>query len=170
MDFPELKQSAIKNIMKMKAGESVTGVFRGEVYTFKSHWNGSYSSACDGADCKFCANNNKPKTRFRLNFVTKENAVLVAKVFEQGYKTMQDLKELNKEYPLEKHWVKITRTGNSASDTKYTILPIKNSELTKAQEAEIAKIQLNILDPVSALGASQAASATDAPEEDEIPF
>jgi hypothetical protein len=145
MNFPERAESAAKNLVKLKAGESCTGVFRGEILTLMVHWENNRSFNCTGEGCARCANK-KPSFRFRINFVTKENSAWVVKVFEQGWKVFQALEELNKEFPLEKHWVKVTRTGNG-TDTTYNILPLgQKSLLTPAADAEVEKLALNSLD------------------------
>jgi hypothetical protein len=92
--------------------------------------------------------------------------VLVAKVFEQGYRFQKTLEAVNAEYPLESNWVKITRTGNG-TDTSYTVMPIKDSLLTKSHESSVAKVELNPLGNAAELGAALAKGATDMPEEDE---
>lgn len=166
MKFPERSESRSKHILKMKPEESITGIFRGDIYTFRQHWENKKAFPCLEINCPRCDAGQKSSFRFQLNFIFKENAVLVSKIFEQGWTVMEQLEELNKDYPLEMTLVKITRKGNG-TDTTYTILPAKDFLVKPAQEKEIAKVQLHVLEPAAAVGAKQAASAVDMPDDDE---
>lgn len=176
MKFPERQENQnAKALLKLKAGESVVGVFRGEPRIFRQHWEivGGQKRPieCGGVrGCERCKVDPKTVHRFQLNFVTKENAVYVAKIFEGSYSSQKDLEELNKDYPLETTVLKITRTG-SGTDTRYSFVPKPNSTLSPAQEAELSKVHLNVLDPASAAGQQQAQHAADGPEQEEdVPF
>lgn len=135
-----------RNFLKLKAGESIQGVFRGEIYDFRIHWADSRSSVCAGKDiCELCKSGNKSSFRFRVNFVTKEATGYVAKLIEQGWNFYGDMRSLNEGgYELEKFVVKITRQGEGLH-TKYTILPLPNGLLTASSEALISKVTLNNL-------------------------
>jgi hypothetical protein len=146
MKFPERSDGKGKHIVKLKPEESITGIFLGEIHSFNQHWDNKKSYTCTGSgSCSYCQDGQKSSYRFQLNFITKENAVYVAKIFEHGWKVMQQLEELNKDYPLELTWVKITRRGNG-TDTTYAILPIKDFLLTSSQKKELEKVQLHVLD------------------------
>ena len=129
---PESGGSA--DFLKLKDKESVTGVFRGDVYEFCGSWK----------DAKFVLGEGK-SFRFRINFLTKDNDVLVAKIWEQGVTVYNQLKDLHAEYGLPETIVKITRTGTGASDTSYSILPIKKSEVSEAMEKQLAAVVLKEL-------------------------
>lgn len=165
MKFPEKSGGGVKNLVKLKAGESIIGVFRGDPHVVWKHWENNRGYLCTGPGCEPCTRK-KASYRLQVNFVTKENGVLVAKVFEQGYRFQKTLEALNSEYPLESHMVKITRTGNG-TDTSYSVMPVQNSLLTKKLEAEIAKVELNALGPVAEVGAALAKTATDTPDDEE---
>lgn len=132
--------------LKMKSGQSIEGVFRGDPYDFKVHWTDNHSVLCVGYDkCEHCKKGDKPRFRFRLNFIMKENGINVAKVFEQGWETYQILRALHQgDYNLERHIMKVTRTGDG-KDTKYTVLPKPNGLLNEAAEIAISKVQLHLL-------------------------
>ena len=106
-----------KNYLKLKSGESVTGIFRGETYEFTQLWGGPKPIEVeDGTP--------GGKFRFRINFVVKEGAAYVVKVFEQGSKVYSAMAELNDIYPLDKTLMRITRQGSTMNDTTYSILPM----------------------------------------------
>lgn len=132
--------------VKLKSGQSISGVFRGEIYEFRQHFikleNKSYE--CIGEGCQWCARNEKATFRFRINFITNLNGANTAMIFDQGKKTYKILAALHKDYPLPKHFVKITRNGDS-NDTTYTILPIPKGEITPEKEKTISQIQLRDL-------------------------
>lgn len=123
--------------IKLKDGESVTGIFRGEPKVFYVQWNNGKSSECSkGAE--------GAKFRFRINIVVNEDKKYVAKILEQGALVYSDLKALNEEYPLEETLVKITRNG-TGTDTTYTVMPMRAQPDSKTLSA-IALVELNSLE------------------------
>ena len=159
--------------IKMKDGDKITGIFRGEPKIFKVHWVAGRSSLCTYDGCALCdqAQTNeklKAKFRFQLNFITKADGVWLAKIYEGSYQTYKELKELHEsDYNLEETAVSIKRNGEG-TDTRYAIMPIKNNGgLKPADLKAIASIPLNPLkgDDNQAGGAP----SSDANEED-IPF
>lgn len=112
-----------KNFLKLKDKESVQGIFRGDVHEFYVLWEGQRSrvvpEGTPGA-----------KFRFRINFVMKEGASYVPKIFEQGLTVYNQLAELHNEYELDKTVVKLTRNG-TGTDTTYSTLPLLKTPLTK---------------------------------------
>jgi len=136
-----------KNFLKLKDGDSVTGVFRGNLYEFDIHWVGNRSQECTGPECDECMRSKK-KFRFRLNFVTKENGVCVPKIFEQGWKVYRHLKAVHADYNLEKTIVKISRKGSGTQDTSYTIMPVPQHQVPDALEKQLQAVQLHDLKAV----------------------
>lgn len=123
--------------LKLKDGESVVGVFRGEVYEFYSKWenNKSVLTTADDPD---------GKSRFRLNFVVKEDK-FTAKIWEFGLTIYNQLADINEEYPLQSTKVKITRRG-TGTDTIYMILPMLKEPIPAQAMKEIESLPLNILE------------------------
>jgi hypothetical protein len=117
-----------KNYVKLKDGESVVGIFAGDIYEFSKHWVVNRSVVCTGEGCEHCKSSGKRGGfRFRVNFVVKNPlGAYEPKIFEQGWKVYKNLRELNEEYPLEDTIVKITRQGSQMNDTSYSVLPIKD--------------------------------------------
>lgn len=136
-----------KNYLRLKDKESAKGLFVGDPYEFKAHWNGKSDDICTEDNiCSHCALDQRPRFRFRINFIVKESNEYITKVFEQGLTTYERLKELNDgEYNLDTHLVTISRSGSTKDDTKYSILPVKNGELKPDQLREILKAPLHDL-------------------------
>lgn len=124
--------------LKLKDGDSITGIFRGENHEFHVKWENGKSHLTNEHD-------QEGKPRFRLNFITKEDKRLVAKIWEFSVVVYNQLADLNEEYPLETTKVKITRRG-SGTDTVYSILPLLKEPLTPAQIKEIESVSLNMLE------------------------
>ena len=124
--------------LKLKDGESATGVFRGEIFEFYSKWVGNRSQVTNALD-------QEGKARFRLNFVMKDGGRFTAKIWEFGVAVYNQLGEINEEYPLEETKVKITRRGTS-TETTYTILPLLKDKISDAAKKEIELTPLNILE------------------------
>jgi hypothetical protein len=154
-----------KLFVKLKSGEKLNGVFRGDPSIFRIHWVGGRSVRCPGqAQCENCAAEDKPKFRFRLNFITKDGGVWLAKIYEGNYQTYKDLKGLHESgYDLEETVVTVRREGEN-TDTKYHVIPTpKNGGLSPTDFAKITAVPLN------PLSEAQAGAPAEAPSDD-IPF
>ena len=135
-------ESGPSKFLKMKASESVRGIFKGEPHDFKQHWLDGKGYLCIGDECVHCKAGIPAKFRFRLNLILKENGAFTAKIFEQGWIVYEMLKALHEaDYDLEKHMMKITRNG-TGTDTTYSIVPVPNGTLSKEDAAQIANIVL----------------------------
>lgn len=137
-------QSGKADYVKLKSGDSIRGVFRGEPHVFYSHWKDGRPYACEGRDiCGKCAVGDKTSFRFKINFIVKENETYVTKVWEQGWTVFLDLKALNEGgYDLEKFLMKISRTGSTMNDTKYSVVPVPNGQLSPIQLGHLANVKL----------------------------
>ncbi len=135
-----------KNYVRLKDGETVTGVFAGEIYEFSKHWVMNRSEVCKGDGCPLCISSGKRGSfRFRINLVVKTPQGphgLEPKIFEQGWKFYKQLRELNEEYPIEDTIVKITRQGSQMNDTTYSVLPVKDCLVKPDLAAKIKSISL----------------------------
>jgi hypothetical protein len=144
---PRPKGLGSENFLKLNDQEEVTGLFRGELYTFKRHWvrgNGKErGEECTGPNCPFCLadSENYPSFRFRVNFVTTKDGQWVAKIFEGGGELYDLLSSLDKKFDLSKTVVDITRRGLKQS-TKYDITPRLDQPVTKEFEARIKSVVL----------------------------
>lgn len=123
-----------KNFLKLKDKESVSGIFMGSLHEFFVLWeSGKTRVVAEGTpDAKF---------RFRVNFVAKEGAVYVPKIFEQGLVVYRQLSELHEEYDLESIVVKVTRNG-IGTDTTYSLLPLLKQQITKETAAHLKALEL----------------------------
>lgn len=174
MKFPEIGggQGGGKNaglFVKLKDGERVMGVFRGDPSIFRQHWVDGRSSLCIGKaeGCERCAAGEKPKFRFRLNFLTKEDGIWIAKIFEGNYGTYKDLKEIHENnYSLPETLVTVSRSGEK-QNTRYVIMPVKNNGNLKAADFQkLDKIPLNELSE----SPSTEAEAEEGDANEDVPF
>ena len=126
--------------LKLNDGESVSGVFRGEVHTFYSYWDqATRRSVIVDAD------HDLARARYRLNFITKdESGQLVAKIWEFAGPFYDLLQEINEEYALEETTIKVTRKG-LGKDTEYYPLPLLKQPLTAKALEQIAAVKLQTL-------------------------
>ena len=123
--------------LKFKDGESKVGVFRGEVFEFFQVWEGGKSQVVD-------PDHPMAKSRFRLNFCTKEDGEMKVKIFEFGLTVYNQLAEISVDYDLEQTAVKITRRG-TGTDTVYMIIPAKEQP-TASQLKAIQALPINFLE------------------------
>lgn len=145
MKFKDLTNNSSKNLLKLKAGEEIRGVFRGDPVDYRQHWHQNRGVICPGRHkCELCNAGEKSAFRFRINFIVNENGAYVAKVFEQGRAVYEALKALHTDYNLEKHQMKIKRLG-SGTETTYNILPVPNGNVTDELEKKLSAIPVNPL-------------------------
>lgn len=141
------KSEDSRNFIKLKADESVTGVFRGDPFDYRIHWlqKEQRSVLCEGKECPVCQLGDKSKFRFRVNFVVREGEGYLAKVLEQGWTSYQAMINLQESgYDLEKQVIVITRRGTGLN-TSYTIIPSPKGQLNLEQQGKIAVVKLNDL-------------------------
>jgi hypothetical protein len=128
-----------QNFLRLKDKETVTGVFRGDIHELFVLWeNGKSREVTPGTQ--------GAKFRFRVNFVLKDGANYVPKIFEQGLVVYRQLADLHAEYDLPNTVVKITRNG-TGTDTTYTIMPVKNSAIPKETAKYLSTLELLPLEP-----------------------
>jgi hypothetical protein len=177
MNFPDVGNSKSGSgpssglFIKLKGGEKVQGVFMGDPHIFRVHWVGGRSSLCQGKEsCENCKAGDKAKFRFRLNFLTKVDAVWQAKVFEQSYSTYLELKEMHESaYSLPTTLVTVSRTGEG-TETRYRVLPVKDNGGLKAEHfKKLALIPLNELSD-KADEEAPAAESAEGGDSGDIPF
>ena len=123
--------------LRLKDGEAVKVIPRGENKVFYVKWNGSASEEVDRSEPG-------AKFRFKFNVVMNEGGKYVAKIFENGPSLYNALKELAEDYDLEKTVIKIKREG-SGLETRYHAMPMP-TQLGEDQLAAIAAVELPDLD------------------------
>lgn len=166
MRFRERKQASEDSLpfVKLDDGQSIEGTFTGEPYEFYQHWKDNRSVICPGKDtCEKCKEGDKGSFRFRLNLIVREGQGFTAKVFEQGAKVYEQLRDIDQEYEgLEKVAIKITRKGLQRN-TSYSIIP--KGVVPEKFMKELAKVPLRELSP-------RAPQENEAVEEtaDDLPF
>ncbi len=114
----QVSEGGGKPRLKLKDGETATGIFRGEFHLFYQNWpNGGVKTV-----------QAEPfpggQFRFEINFVVKEGTGYTPKVFEGGLKLYKQLADLHKEYDLPVTVFKISRSGTD-KQTTYTFMPAK---------------------------------------------
>lgn len=124
-----------KLFLRLKDGDKVTGVCRGEIYEFQTKWeNGKSSVVTEGG-----------KPRFRVNFVVHEDGRFIAKIWEFGVKVYNALADIHEVYPLDQTKVRVSRSGSTKDNTTYNILPIVNEKIGAKSIKEIEAVELNVL-------------------------
>lgn len=161
-----------RDYFKLKNGQTVKGIFRGELYEFKQHWKDKKSVLCPETEaCELCKLGDKPKFRFRVNFIVRdENGAYIAKVMEQGWNFYKTLRNTNESYDLEKNVLQITRHGDDIHTT-YAVLPVPNGAVTDKLEAELKALTLNDLShSITADSNEEAEEQPPYPTDSDIPF
>lgn len=162
-DLPPKSNDGPSLLMKFKDGESKTGVLRGEVYEFHQYWENGKSHIVGKDDPR-------AKSRFRLNFVTKEDGGLKSKIFEFGINVYNQLAGIAEDYEMDKTAIKITRHG-TGTDTIYVIIPAKEQP-SVAGLKQISEVPLNILNHKESSKDSAVNSFEEMPSNDDegLPF
>lgn len=142
---PRPKGLGKDNFLKLADKEEVTGIFAGEIYSFRRHWSQATqrSIECLGEGCQVCATDPESRAsfRFRINFVTTKDGKWFPKIFEGGGELYDTLTGLDKKFDLSKTVVEITRMGMK-QNTKYNVLPRIDQPITKDMEAKIKAVEL----------------------------
>lgn len=162
----EAPKSGGDKYIKLKSGESIYGVFRGEIFEFYQKWENGKSLTVEKSSPG-------AKVRFEANFITMVDGKFVAKIFGFPLSVYSQLEEINREYgDVTKIKVKVTRHGEKL-ETEWNVLPIMSDrEKLNAQSLDaVESVPLNILN--NRVQVSSSAPYYDAPmpdEEDSIPF
>lgn len=171
MKFPHKAESGSgsggEKYLKLKSGESITGIFRGEIHEHFVRWNNGKSEAAQLGEPG-------AKIRFEINFVTFVDGRFIAKIFSFPQSLYNQLADVNSEYPLEKTKVKLSRSGDGL-ETEWRVLPLvsEKDKLTAQILQQIEQVTLNILDRPKVQNASIAPENVPWPNSDdieEIPF
>lgn len=148
--------------LRLKDGEAVNIIPRGEIYEFYSVFGqrGEATSQTAGA-----------KLRYKVNVVVNEGGTLKAKILEFGQTIYDQLCEINKVCDVTKTKVRLSRKGSGKSDTTYMLLPVINEPIGEKLQKAIDGIKLNVL------GQAKPAEPQDFPPDfsdpgdiDELPF
>lgn len=161
--------------VKIKSGESVTGVFRGIPVEFFRHWDNAQkrSHPCTRNEefgCARCEEGERGSWRFRTNFVTKGDNGMEAKVFEGGSKIWDQLSNLDGEYDLQTWAVRISRMGSTMNDTVYTVMPLPTGKLQGPGLAAVEAVPLLQLDADLKPAAPQEEQQPEPDDSQDIPF
>lgn len=114
------------NIIRLKDGQSVVGVIRGEPVEFFKAFNPG----------------DKPGFRFKVNFIVKLDGTYKAQVLEQGGKVHDAIAALVTEgWDLSTRFIKVSRTGTDKNSTKYSVV-ISPKEIPAEELSVINKVTL----------------------------
>lgn len=157
--------------LRLKSGESVRGVFRGNPHEYFARWSSKGYEPCGEDD-------DGASFRFRINFIMRnEDGTFTSRIWEQGARAYNELKDLAEDYDLEVTTVKIARSGEGKHDTKYSIVPLPKGEIKGTALKKIEAVQLLDLEPEQKHGADtssekQSMSEYDHEEvaDDDVPF
>lgn len=136
--LPENEGGGSDKFLKIKNGESIKVILRGEIYEYFVKWENGKSVVV--------AENQGGKLRFRINALLfdQEQKKFVAKIWEFGQAVYKQLASINEEYALEETKIKITRKGEG-KETEYSILPLLKEPLSEQVMKMIEATELNIL-------------------------
>lgn len=122
--------------LKVKDGESVKCVFRGEIFEYFVKWENGKS---------IIVGPNEGKVRFRVNVAVPEGSAFKMKIFEFGRPVYDQLEMLNKNYgDVTKIKITIARKGEKL-ETTYMLMPLVHEPLAPPVMAKIEAIPLNNL-------------------------
>jgi hypothetical protein len=151
-----------KNFLRIKDGEDVVGMLRGEVYPF-------YAVGF-GQDTRVVGPGEGGKERFRHNFIVKEGGKYVAKIWEFGPKIYDTLGALESGgWDLQTTMITISRTGSTKENTRYTVTPIKK-EPSALVLKEIEALPLNMLEHRESLPMPTVKNYAPGADDEEPPF
>ncbi len=127
--------------LRLKDGEAVNIIPRGEIYEFYSVFGtrGEVTSSTPGA-----------KLRFKMNVIVNESGTLKAKILEFGMTIYDQLAEINKVCDVTKTKIRLSRKGSGKSDTMYMLLPVVNEPISAKVMATIEAIPLHVLNQARA--------------------
>lgn len=168
MKFPKRQNGGDgpSNYLKIKDGESVTGILVGKPHVYYQVGFGPTAQVVGPGE---------GKQRFRHNFIVREGDGYVAKVWEFGPKIYDTLAALEDSgWDLDKTLLTVSRTGSTKENTKYTVTPNKKEPTAQALK-EIAKLELNTLEPKAFQSEiekpkNHAPQTTEIQDDEEIPF
>ncbi len=168
----ESAHSGPSKFLKLTDGQSIVGVFRGEIHSFYIKWVNNKSFPCSPDDPG-------AKVRFRLNFVTYENEAFTAKTFEFPQTVYNQLANKAEEFDLEKTKVRIMRKG-IGTDTEYIFTALPKEPIGSTMMKAIEDTPLNIIDddkpaaakpgPVKSKGLPGWDETDPGPDPDGLPF
>jgi hypothetical protein len=163
-DARRIKESGGAEFIKLKDGETVRGVFRGEPYIFYQEF-GDKSEYDDYAEGR--------STRFKINFVVKEGERYVAKIFGGGYYVLTALVDYKDKHGLDVVY-EVKRNG-TGTDTRYTIMydnKLTDSQLDKVKEVKLKELRRGRTrtDGPDELNPPPLTDADAPPDEEDIPF
>lgn len=140
MKFPARpKTDGPSNYLKIKDGESVSGILRGELFT--------YYETGFGPTAKIVGLGEGGVQKFRSNFIVNEGGKYVAKVWTFGGRVYDTLAALEKNgWDLDNTLLTISRTGSTKENTKYTVTPSPQKPTPQALQA-INALELSQLAP-----------------------
>lgn len=162
LKFNRQIEESSDNYVKLKSGESIVGVLRGDTLEQYKHWVDKKPILCSEGGCELCATGNRRKFSFKVNFLTKDNGVWTAKILDKGASVYKEFKNLSdNDWDLEKTWIKITRQGDGL-DTEYSVTPSKK-ELSAAELKQISEVELLDLEEKAPQNVGQASSDEDVP-------
>lgn len=123
-------------------GESFTGVMLGQPFVRKVTFENSEFAKKGKA---------KPTTRIAMNVAVideKSKEITGVKVFEQGPVFFKKMLTVKEKFPLDKWAITVTRNGK-AKDPKTDYLPLPDHQLTAAELATVAELELHDLEALA---------------------
>ena len=143
--------------LKLEVGQSVSGVFRGEIKSYWQNWpKGGTKETSDVAKPGF-------QERFKVNFVVYEEGAFVAKIFDLNLFTYNQIATINESMDIETIKCTISRQATGKGST-YFIMPNLKEPLKPVALEAIGKVPLV---PIGQMPAQEQAPGDD---NGELPF
>lgn len=139
MRFPERsgESNSPSNYLKIKDGESVTGILVGELYTYYQTGFGPTAKVVGPG---------QGKERHRANIAINGLFGFEIKIWEFGSKLCDDLASLSAAgWDMDKTFITISRSGTTKETTRWTVTPNKR-EPTTIEMNTLSGLELNKLD------------------------
>lgn len=162
LSFKTQIEESSDNYVKLRSGESVTGVLVGDTLEQYKHWIEKKPFICQGAGCEHCASGVQRKFAFKVNFLVRDQSGnLTAKILDKGASVYKQLQGLSDEWDLSKTWLKISRKGEML-DTEYSVVP-SPKQLTPQDLKKVSEVELLDLEDKAPQSTGSASSDEDVP-------
>jgi hypothetical protein len=136
--------------LKLKDGDRISVVFKGEPLVTYVHWvSGKYQTCSYDDSCEYCKKGIQQSARVRFNVVTAVNGAFVAKIFDAPWSVYEQLQKLSSDgWDIDTSRLIISREGE-LKETKWFINPAPGGAIQPDLLKQINSVKLHDLRPKS---------------------